>query len=189
MTMRYVVFLIYLVLAASVACTLPLPLKMAESWAGILSIGISLIAAGFIPTISMLIGSMTEEGRSPKILIDLHKHLHRAMMELAIAFGLAILSIIFISVTIALSYADNAPHSFQRFSIGLTIWTVFMFLDRALIMFKEFFLVLDWKKEQALWSSKKKIDAFIEQAQKDVKFSPDDYGSQTRTTPKNGTSD
>lgn len=183
------VFLFYAAVAITV--TVLLPSEAIEPCARVLVFGIGMMAAGIFPAMTLLVSSMTGEGRSPSIVEQLHREICATLKSLRKTFFLLFIVVFFTLLAIALTYIDNILWNIplQKLAVFPVIFTMILFIERAQLSFTAFLKVLQRKKEQALWLARREARAFMERAQKDAKLPSDDYGSRTGTLRKAGTSD
>lgn len=179
--MKQITILILYFIIALVA-TVFMPSAAIEPCARILVLGISLMAAGLFPAMTVLVGSMEEKGRAPGIVENLYKRFNKIIRVLIFAFVLAGLSLVFILITVALSYPGETPYNpvFRQVTMFLAIVSSILFADRSFLALRTFLHVLRIKKEQALLYSHMKTAEFFAQAQKDVGLSPSKYSGETK---------
>ncbi|MCY4053002.1 MAG: hypothetical protein OXE98_03880 [Hyphomicrobiales bacterium] len=186
MIRRIAVLFFYIGIA--LAATAFMPLRAIEPCARVLVLGISLMAAGLFPAMTVLVGSMEEKGRAPGIVENLYEQFHEIIKILIFAFVLAGLSLVFILITIALSHSDGAPHNpiFRQVTMCIAISLSILFADRSFWALRTFLHVLEIKKKQALLYSQMKTDKFFARAQENIKLSCSSHSDETKPLHKTG---
>lgn len=162
----------------SLAIAVFLPNEAVEPLARILVPGIALMAAGIFPSMTLVVGAMKGEQRSPKVVTDLYEKLRQILKVICAAFVLAVLAIAAILASASLNHVTFPYASYvQQVFMGLGALSVLFLVDRVVAVIRTYFAVLDLNKTQALLVARGNSEKFRNQLRESgAGLSPDDYG-------------
>ena len=160
--MKIVAFSLTLAVGASF-----LPTSLVDPVARAMVPAIALMATGIFPCMTLAIGAMKAEGRTPALIEDLYGQLRGLLQVLVVTFALAVSEIIALTASIALSN----PTAWQGFThypgtFHLTPAQVAVMVSAAILgilggrvvaLGRAFFAVLDINKKQALLVARAKV--------------------------------
>lgn len=160
---------------------------------------IALMATGIFPCMTLAINSMKAEGRTPKLIEDLHGQLYWLLRTLAATFALAVAAIAALTVAIALAAPDGwagfvvpegwfavAPAHVAAAVCGLIVGVLG---GRVVTLGRAFFTILEINKKQALLVARPKVRTEREEAiekSRRQRFVPDDQAPRILTLVNEG---
>jgi hypothetical protein len=160
---------------------------------------IALMATGIFPCMTLAIGAMKAEGRTPALIEELYLQLRGLLKVLVVTFALAVSEIVALTVSVALA-SPGAPRGFQvapdtfHITPTQTAAMVAAFIlgllgGRIIVLGRAFFDVLDINKKQSLLVARTKVrterDTAIESSRR-ARFASDDASPQLLRTANDG---
>jgi|GEM_PF-4238576 len=159
-----------------------IPFAAVEPLARVLVPGIALMGAGIFPSMSLVVGAMKGDERTPKIVKELHEKLKNILKVLVAAFVLILVSILLLLASVGLEYTKNVPHVdlIRRIVICLAAVSVALLADRVSAVVRTFFAVLELNKKQALLVARAGNQKLFTDVRNSASLSSDDYGDKPK---------
>jgi hypothetical protein len=161
------------------------PIALAEPAARALVPAIALMATGIFPCMSLVVGAMKGEQRTPALVEQLYRNLEILLKLLVTAFALSVGAVLLLAITVSLA-ADAAAQlpsrpifqSWVAHAIAASAIMVLTILGgRVFQVGRAFFTVLEINRKHALLVSRAKVrgerDLALESS-RDEKFPEDD---------------
>lgn len=138
------------ILATALAALMPM--AAIEDVARLLVPAVALMATSIFPCMTLVVGAMKGEQRTPALIDDLYGKLRLLMKILVAAFAVAIVAIFLIVVAAIAAEAGTAFRGFElaHIAAGLAGTTLAIFVGRIIAIGKMFFEVLDINRKHAL---------------------------------------
>lgn len=177
-----------LICIALAACAFFAPLKSFDPAARVLVPAIALMAAGIFPCMSLAVGAMKGEHRTPALVEELYERLKLLLKVLVASFGLAVMAIILLACTVIVAAnalpsggsADIPPQYLgwiARSTASLSVIAIGLLGGRVVAVGKAFFAILDINRKHALLIARaalrKERDGWIMET-KSIKLPDDD---------------
>lgn len=173
-------FLIAFYALAIISATF-LPFEAIEPLALILVPGIALLATGIFPCMTLIVGSMKPDGRSPKRISELYENFQEILRLLVIAFICAAGSIFMIMASVAMDYTQILHDTFwRRVTLAAAIIAVVALGAHISSVIRVFFAILALNNKQSLLVARENNRKFFVQARKDARLPSDNYASKER---------
>jgi len=156
-----------------------LPFQAVDAASKVLAPAIALMATGIFPSMTLVVGSMKAEERTPQLIEELHANLKRLLSSLVAAFVLAVASLTLI-VSTGAAIATKEPMYVQPWAIRtlvvLCAITITLLAGRAVAVARTFFAILEVNRKQALLTARAKNRTSWQSARDKAKFDlPEGY--------------
>ncbi|WP_125953918.1 hypothetical protein [Novosphingobium sp. MD-1] len=163
------------------------PTTMIDPMARAMVPAIALMATGIFPCMTLTIGAMKAEGRTPALIEELYLQLRGLLKVLVVTFALAVAEIITLTASVALA-SPGAPRGIEvepgtfyvtpvQAAAMIAAFILGILSGRIIVLGRAFFEVLEINKKQSLLVARAKVrterDAAIENSRR-ARFSPDD---------------
>lgn len=135
------------ILAAIVAWFLPV--AAVDPVARLLAVAIALMASGVFPCMTLTVGAMKGERRTPALVNDLYTKLELLMKLLVVAFALAVVSLLCLVVSITL-VTVKVDGVFVSCSVALSAAALSLLGSRVVDIGRAFFALLEINRRHAL---------------------------------------
>lgn len=139
--------IVFSILAAFAAWFLPV--AAVDPVARLLAVAIALMASGIFPCMTLTVGAMKGERRTPASVNDLYAKLELLMKLLVVAFALAVLSLLCLVVSISL-VTVKADHVTVSGAVALSAAALTMLGGRVADIGRAFFALLEINRRHAL---------------------------------------
>lgn len=157
------------------------PLKGVDAAARVLVPAVALMATGIFPCMSLAVGAMKGEHRTPALVDQLYTRLRKVLMLLVVTFTCAVAAVASLALTSALVAiaADGNPHVdvaaltlAAHASAGAAALILALLGGRVVDLGRAFFAILDINRRHALLIARAKVSVEEEKAVREYKAAP-----------------
>ncbi|MBP6362942.1 MAG: hypothetical protein KA329_05400 [Novosphingobium sp.] len=144
-----------------------IPVTLIDPVARAIVPAVALMATGIFPCMTLAIGAMKAEGRTPALIEELYQQLRGLMKVLVATFALAVAEVVALTLAIALA-SPGAPRGFEvtpgtvhvtpvEAAVMIAGFVLGFLAGRIIALGRAFFAVLDINKKQSLLVARSKV--------------------------------
>lgn len=144
------------------------PLKAIEPVARVLVPAVALMATGIFPCMSLAVGAMKGEHRTPALVEQLHGRLHLVLKLLVVTFSCAVIAIGALAITVALAavaqpVGSELPDQSLVISAhavsAISMLVLALLAGRVVDLGRAFFAILEINRKHALLIARAKVSS------------------------------